>query len=548
MINSSAYKKTARVFLAAIIILAICLRMNGIGQGLPYFYNDDDHWVMNAVINMVHTGDMNPHWFGFPGSFLMYFLAGIFGASHALLFFIIKVSGHALDYQGMINQLCTDRISYFAAMHYTARVIMVFFSVVSIYLVYRISRVLFRNPYPGLLAAFCLSISPLHVEHSRYIRPDIPTSTLVLSAIYLLFLFDKRKDKISLFIGASLISGAAVAVKYTSGLVALPLVFYALHLDRMPCKIFSVKYFLSCLSLNTYASKALFYMFAGFFIFAPYVFLDINTAFSYMVMENRSEHVGHERLGVFLNHAWYVKGVLIDGIGGVFFALISLAGFIMFAAKTSIKRIVFALFPVVYYFIIVQFGKLRWYRWLIPALPFQAVFFGFGFHEMFKKLAATRFFMKRRQVLFYGSLACVILFAAPAIRSDVSEGMRLNRDDTRLIAKYWIEANIPEGSKIAYEWGTPYLYLPPSKPYALVNAGDAIVNYPFQFYTDNKVDYIVLTKELRDTVLAEPVKYRVPIERYNEINRNAELIKVIDNSRNPGSVIEIYKLKKAVAA
>jgi hypothetical protein len=57
------------------------------------------------------------------------------------------------------------------------------------------------------------------------------------------------------------------------------------------------------------------------------------------------------------------------------------------------------------------------------------------------------------------------------------------------------------------------------------------------------VDYIIITDSFKSRYYNEPEKYPVEISRYEELKNNAKLIKIFNNTENPGPIIEIYHLK-----
>ena len=50
------------------MLVGFVLRLRGITWGLPYLYDPDEHFFVDPAVRIVTTGDLNPHWFGHPGS------------------------------------------------------------------------------------------------------------------------------------------------------------------------------------------------------------------------------------------------------------------------------------------------------------------------------------------------------------------------------------------------------------------------------------------------------------------------------------------------
>ena len=62
-----------------ILIFALFIRFIGLDSGLPYIYDRLDYEIVNPAINILVTGDLNTHQFKWPGSFITYLLAILFG-------------------------------------------------------------------------------------------------------------------------------------------------------------------------------------------------------------------------------------------------------------------------------------------------------------------------------------------------------------------------------------------------------------------------------------------------------------------------------------
>ena len=53
--------------LAAVLATAVLLRFWNLSQGVPYSVGVDEPEIMDRVVNMMRTGDFNPHFFDYPG-------------------------------------------------------------------------------------------------------------------------------------------------------------------------------------------------------------------------------------------------------------------------------------------------------------------------------------------------------------------------------------------------------------------------------------------------------------------------------------------------
>ena len=97
----------------------------------------------------------------------------------------------------------------------------VIFGILSIILMYKMGRLLFDRAREGLVGAFLLAISAMHIEHSQEARYYSLTTFLSLLSFYLLFKAVKEKKK-KLWIGYILSTILAVLSHYY--MIFIPLI------------------------------------------------------------------------------------------------------------------------------------------------------------------------------------------------------------------------------------------------------------------------------------------------------------------------------------
>lgn len=522
--------------ISGILLLALALRLNGITFGLPYLYNHDENGLLDPTFRILRSGNLNPNWFRFPGSFPIYALCLWYGLL-ALPYYLIHTAqqGRWIKIAEFKNWLF-DNPAFF---YFSGRLLMCLLGLGSIYLVYLLCKRRFNHPIAGL-AAFVLAIAPLHITYSRYIRPDIPGITLILLSIYLL---DRHLEsgKKKFLNWAAAVAGCATTTKYPFLLTLAPPFIYALYRDarqyRSPGPFLAASFRLQTLT------AALFVWFAlGFFITAPFLCLHLKTAFYQAMRETRSTHLSHESLPGLQNFVWYLEGPLQQGIGGLFFQVLAVLGFWrLLNSRKYQNHLLFLVFPVLF-FLLIGNANLKWSRWALPILPFEAIFFAVGFHSLYKfrrGSAASILKITPHSCLLFLFILCALL----TIKANWVAGNFLRKTDTRTLTKQWVEENLPQGAVIAYEKFMPPLHVRPSGKFRLVNTGWwPIVSKPLDYYKNSGVNYLIIIDEFRKRYYDEPGKYRAEILRYEAIATGAKLVKRIANDKNPGPVIEIYQL------
>lgn len=537
-----------RYSLYLILSFAFLVRFIGLNFGLPYLYHPDEPLYVNSAIRTLVRGDLNLHWFCHPGSFIIYLLAILFAIILAVYFIYCLLLGYVHNLADFKQLVKANPIFYYydnpVLFYFIGRLLMVFFAIITIYLVYLVAKKLFNKPV-GLLAAFCLNISPLHLEHSRFIRPDITATMLVMFSLYFLFRFIDEDKNTKWLILSSLFAGFSIAAKYTSGVIIFPILIHCLVNDSKEPGLFTTQYFINSFKIKTNLSRALLFIFIGFFIFAPFVILDFRHALKGMLFIARQVGLGKERLPGIQNHLWYLKKPLQGGIGGLFFEIFAGLGLCFALLRRSYKKYLFLVFPILYFLIVGGTGSSKIDRWIIILLPFEAILFGVGFYGVYKLFIQIEEFSGHKLKVLSLFAIALIYASKPTVIHDIERAISLTRLDTRIIAKDWIENNLPSGSKIVYdEEGGPHFHVNPRGNFTLINMRlKKIVSQPLSYYRKRGVDYIIISVPGIKGFYNEPSKYVKEILRYEELKNETKLIKRFGSRQDPGPKIEIYKLK-----
>ncbi len=189
--------------LGLLLVLGALLRLLGIRFGLPMAYHNDE-WVLVLATRQFFGGDFNPHNFLYPSllMYIMYLIERIY-----FLFF----SGR--DDLSTLYTIC--------------RVTVVLFGLASLWATARLGRKLYDRRV-GLVAAFLLTVSPLHVIHSHFATTDVPlTFFLILTLWATLRLVDERTT--AAYVLTGLFFGLTVSIKIPGAVVFLAILTAHLH-------------------------------------------------------------------------------------------------------------------------------------------------------------------------------------------------------------------------------------------------------------------------------------------------------------------------------
>ncbi len=216
--------------------------------------------------------------------------------------------------------------------------------------------------------------------------------------------------------------------------------------------------------------------------------------------------------------------------------LCSLAGVAYGIWRHNKKDILLLCFPLVF---LAFLGTLAHQSnsYILPMLPFVVILAARFLVEVTSRLVRS----KRTQNFVIASFACGILLI-PGV--GVTRYLQIvAREETRIEAKKWIEANIPFGSVIALE-----AYCPPlSSEQYLLRHPASVGTQGLDWYREGKFEYIIMSSYMYDRYLTTQAESLLDRRRnYEGIIENSQLIKEFEAPwfflYNPNPTIRIYKL------
>ena len=203
--------------LGVIIALAAAVRLVGINWGFPYVYYPDESMIVNHAMKF-GTGNLNPGSFIYP-SLMMYILFLIY----IFIYGIGTLIGIFSSQSDFINLFFTDATPFYLP----GRLLSYFCGILSVYLVYRIGKRVFKDSTVGLLAALFLCFSVRQVWAAHFVK------TYALAGVFILLTVNKsisilegKSRRLDYFIAGAL-SGLAASTIYHAGFVLIvPLCAY----------------------------------------------------------------------------------------------------------------------------------------------------------------------------------------------------------------------------------------------------------------------------------------------------------------------------------
>lgn len=478
-----------------VLVLALGLRLWGIGFGLPHLYHFDEMFYVVAALWLGKGVLLTPP--HAPTG-----LSNVLFGEYGLYYLVGRLTGTFPSTQAFEVAYRADPTVFYLLDRLTVALL----GAATVLAVYGLGKAL-SGRLPGLLAAGLLAVSFLHVRDSHYGVPDVPMTLLVTAAVALAAMA-VGSGRRSLLYGAGLAGGLAVALKWTALPILLPVGWAAWctagaegrrGLRRLLARPMVLA--AACLAF-------------GFVAGSPQILLAPGPFLKYALAEWQAGDkggFGTWQVDALPGWLFYLK-TLAWGLGPAMLVL-AVAGGLRRLALAARRRdpmsILVLAFPVAYY---LGMGATRHYfaRYALPLAPFAALFAAEAIEAGARWLGASR---PRVRWALAGLL--VVGAAVPTLVSGLRSDYLLTQEDTRTSAKQWIEAHLPEGSKIAVDWtvhgpplASPTNPLPRSSRLYDVHIleGTGLADHPLAWYREQGFDYLVASSSIYRLRLVDTVR------------------------------------------
>jgi len=413
-------RATALALLAAIVLVALALRLWNIDHGLPYAYSADEaeHFVPRAI--GMFRGSLDPGYYENPPA-LTYLLFGVF----KLRFTAGFPFGGGSD---LVRDFAVDPEPAFL----TARVAVALIGTLVVALAYW-AGARFGERRVGLVAAALMAVAFLPVFYSKHALNDVVTLAPVSVALVASLLVLERGRWFDWALAGAAV-GAATATKYTAGAMLIAIgIAAALRIRRDRAELRRAAAGLAI------AGAA----FAAAFLLAhPYALLELDE--TRRQIEGQSNQADSAKLGQDEVRGWvYYVGTLGWGLGWIPLAA-AVGGAAVVLRRHPRRALLLIAFPLFLYLFLGSQGRF-FGRWMLPAYPALCVLCGFGVVALAD--AVTR--RPRRAAALLAGLTAVV--CAQGALASIHVDSVLGRTDTREQARRWIDANVPARAPLVVE-------------------------------------------------------------------------------------------------
>jgi hypothetical protein len=406
------------IILALVAALALVLRTIGLQYGLPAVYNPDEVAIVARALSFA-KGTLNPHNFLYP-TLYFYVLFAWVGVYLGFVWLTRRVASIAA-----LQQLYfTDPTGIYTA----GRALGVACGTATVLLVHRLAARL-ADRRSAIAAAVFLAVSPLHVRDSHYVKHDVPATLAVVAAYLAIVRVWPCAPESGVRTRDVVLAGAACGIAFSTHYYCIFLVFPLAWAVAQSTWNAGIRQAAERLALAGAASAIVFFLLSPFIAFEPM------TAWR-DIAANREIVVDRAvTAGAFAPAVRYLQILWSDSVGAPVVVL-AIAGAIWMLLTQPARAVLVIAFPIPFFLFISNTFPAS--RYLNPILPFIALLAGIA-------VASVAARLNSRGAVFW---LLTLGSAAPALSAAVRSDLFFRQDDTRTIARRYIEATLPANASV----------------------------------------------------------------------------------------------------
>jgi hypothetical protein len=439
------------VALGLVLTGALGLRLLGVRYGLPAVYNPDEVAIMSRALAFA-KGDFNPHNFLYPS---FYFYALFVWQGLAALWSV--ATGAVSSFADFQREFFVDPTRVYTA----GRLLTALCGTATVAATVVLGR-RFSGPVAGFCAGLFIAIAPLHVRDSHYVKHDVPVTLLIVLA-YLAYqrLWTLPPDGEShenskeqqkggsqtstdpqeggsrknsrhrcrgfrlqaegSLIAAAAITGAAFSTHYYTIFLAIPLAWSVARAARNTGDA------VRRIAVAAVISGAVFFLLSPFLLAEPRVALRDIRANQQIVVDRAVGTLGYAQTA-----ARYGALLWTDSVGWPV-TLLALAGVAIGARRYPRQTVWLLAFAIPFLVFIASTYPAS--RYLIPILPFVAVFAGTAIAQLYAWNASV-------------AAAIVVAACVVPLRDSLRADLFIRHADTRTLAARYVETHVPSDTTI----------------------------------------------------------------------------------------------------
>jgi hypothetical protein len=497
--------RRSKLALLGIVGLGLTLRLWTIGIGVPHNLEDDEPVIIQKALQIIKSGDFNPHFFDY-GGLTIYLHVAVASAK-----FIAGAMNR--EWSSLDHVWEGDFVLW-------TRTVTALLGTLLIYVMYRAA--LCWGVAVALSTALLVAVHPHLVRSSHFALTDIPLTLLVALTLWS-SLRAADDGRVRWFLIAGLMAGLATATKY-SGAVALLMPWAAAASPAVRPR-------------SAAAIAATGAMLGGFLCAAPYSLLDLPSFLNSFA--TLAQHYNQPRPAMVIadQYLTYVRNSFSLALGGWWnllgwpAVLLSAAGLIWLVAKSRSRAewsatAVLLVFPTVYFWLI-SHQSLVFARYALPIIPMLCLGVALALDGLRTVIPWRRFH----------AVALLLVVMQPAVQAAWWDFDHRRVGTEELVAR-WLEHNVPPGDRILLE--TPRIRLRPEFHYDYT---PRLVHESLESYQAHGVRYLVASSERFNPATGLTDMAPKDFSAYQRLFSSTEIVAMIRPDRDhPGPLFTILKV------
>lgn len=413
--------------LAIIVTIGLFLRFWGLRHGLPYIYHPDEHLEVYRALRL-GRGDFEFDRITKGGFFYLLFV------EYGIYYAFLSISGKVHSAQEFARSIIDDPSKIWIIGRATVAVV----GTINVFVVYRLG-VRVAGPAAGLGSAFFMSVAFLPVALSHRIGVDVPMTCLVsLALLYALRIL--QQGSVRDYAVAGILVGLATMNKLPAVLAFVPIgLAHLLRGTEGP--------FVAWLKRSAFTLGICGLAFSVVYVLGTpgilWKFGEIlGGVFGQFAGEGWSHDIPSEMREPVNTWVFYVAA--LAGALGIPLLVVSLVGIVLALIVRNRELIVLSSFVMVMYLVLAlsQDTNLVYSRYVLPMIPPLTVLGA----SVVVRLTSVLSLSRAWRVCALAALTSMI--ALPTLLDSVSFGLLHTREDTRTMAKKWIEDHYPAGTRV----------------------------------------------------------------------------------------------------
>jgi 4-amino-4-deoxy-L-arabinose transferase-like glycosyltransferase len=508
--------------IVGLMVFSLIAHLGALTRDLPLQEADEEFFVEPAV-EIAATGDLNPHWFGHPGSTLIYPIAALVHVWDAAL--------HDGPILGTNEELRARFDEHPKPFYVIGRLWTITLALATIPVLYALGRRAF-NRRVALIGVTLWTVLPYGIHHGRIVRTE--TAAVFFGTVALYFCVRAwQEPRRRWWVLTGISTGFAISSRWF--MVAL-----------LPCIVAAavIPARRNLRSAVRAAAYSVVTAIAGFLATTPYFLLDLDTARRDIRAEAELTHEFADGLSPAGNGRWYLTEALPNSMTWAIYIL-ALAGILLIFRRRLPYQVTLVAFTVLF-LIGISASKWHWQRWAIQVLPLLALFAAFAVHE------ATRWLAARAPERLHAGTVIPVVATALLVVAPLVDLVDVNRYDsapsTRGLAREWMQDNVPRGSRVVQL--EKLFNVRPRNTAPLGNeievSYDLDPSRPLQSYRDDGYDYVATFGGDPFKYMSQPQRYPAEAAFYTELACETRLVASFGRtSERDGLGIQVYRLDQA---